>query len=75
MTAPATFPADNTLIPQIEGYTKHITRTEVTVFLAIALFVALVSLATATWGLVALAISALALVPVVLGLILMITFG
>ena len=45
------------------------------IFLAITILLALVVAAVMTWGLVALAMSALALVPVILGLLVLITFG
>lgn len=48
---------------------------EKTILMAIALFVALVALATWTWGLPALAMIALAMVPVMYTVLLLITVG
>ncbi|MBP0481082.1 hypothetical protein J5474_01060 [Sagittula sp. M10.9X] len=48
---------------------------ERTILMAVALFVALVALATWTWGLPALAMIALACVPVMYAVLLLITVG
>ncbi|TKA94772.1 hypothetical protein FAZ78_20460 [Cereibacter changlensis] len=73
MTTP--HPADNSTIPQLDGYKKTVTKGEIAFFLGLILVVAGVSGAVMTWGVIALAMTGLALVPVVLIALVLVTFG
>lgn len=62
-------------IPLLGRIARDIAADKDSIFYALMIFVTMVVLAVKTWGLVALAMSALALVPIMFVLLLMITRG
>ncbi|HEX9859398.1 MAG TPA: hypothetical protein VGA75_13645 [Paracoccaceae bacterium] len=62
-------------LPILDRIARDTSRGTDNIFYALAIFVTLVVLAVKTWGLVALAMTALALVPVMFVILLLITRG
>ncbi len=62
-------------IPLLGQIARDIATDKDSIFYALMIFVTVVVLAVKTWGIVALAMSALSLVPIVFVLLLMITRG